>query len=222
MMLSDEEIQDIRNRAKLNSNRQIDPMSFARDIERAVLAKAQVPDAIALLQRVAGSSTESIGNESSKMLFNGSQWHAGYVIDEIVEASPAHKQEPVGDRVTVQDVREIIEGYLGGKPKSKEHDEISYWLEHENGLAILQKINTNNAPPQAAAIPEGWQLVPVEPTGVMKDAGNNNVPLSVKYLHPAAEVYRAMLSAAPKQHSECDCEALQSRIRHLERLLMGL
>lgn len=38
--LSDEEIQEIRNRAKLNDNRQIDPMSFARDIERAVLAKA--------------------------------------------------------------------------------------------------------------------------------------------------------------------------------------
>lgn len=38
-MLTDEEIRDIRNRAKLNDNRQIDPLAFARDIERAVLGK---------------------------------------------------------------------------------------------------------------------------------------------------------------------------------------
>ena len=41
-MLTDEEIMDIRNRAKLNDNRQIDPLAFARDIERAVLGKVAV------------------------------------------------------------------------------------------------------------------------------------------------------------------------------------
>jgi hypothetical protein len=40
MMLTDEEIMDIRNRAKLNSSRQIDPLPFARDVIKAVLAKA--------------------------------------------------------------------------------------------------------------------------------------------------------------------------------------
>lgn len=98
-MLSDAEIIKIAadtKTAEPGLNGYILPISFAREVERAVLAKAQVPDAIALLQRVAGSSTESIGNESSKMLFNGSQWHAGYVIDETVEATPAPKQEPVG------------------------------------------------------------------------------------------------------------------------------
>lgn len=39
-MLTDEEIMEIRNRAKLNSNRQIDPLPFARDVIKAVLAKA--------------------------------------------------------------------------------------------------------------------------------------------------------------------------------------
>lgn len=38
-MLTDEEIIEIRNRAKLNDNRQIDPMAFARQIECAILAK---------------------------------------------------------------------------------------------------------------------------------------------------------------------------------------
>ncbi len=146
--------------------------------ERAVLAKVQVPDAIALLQRVAGSSTESIGNESSKMLFNGSQWHAGYAIDEAAEASdsgynrnsdealgkslsvysekamPAHKQEPV---YQVQSV--------GG-----------FWLDVDERIFECHETRRKlyAAPPQAESIPE------------------------------------------------CDCEALQSRIRHLERLLMGL
>jgi len=39
-MLTDEELMEIRNRAKLNSNRQIDPLPFARDVIKAVLAKA--------------------------------------------------------------------------------------------------------------------------------------------------------------------------------------
>ena len=38
--LDDEEIKEIRNRAKLNSNQQIDLIQFARDIECAVIVKA--------------------------------------------------------------------------------------------------------------------------------------------------------------------------------------
>ena len=45
-MLTDNELIEIRNRAKLNDSRQIDPMAFARDIERAVLAKAREQDPI--------------------------------------------------------------------------------------------------------------------------------------------------------------------------------
>lgn len=46
-MLTDEDIMEIRNRAKLNDNRQIDPMAFAREIERAVLAKAGEQEPVA-------------------------------------------------------------------------------------------------------------------------------------------------------------------------------
>ena len=57
-------------------------------------------------------------------------------------------------------------------------------------------------PQQAApgAVLEGWQLVPVEPTDVMKTRGrteNNEHGRSV-----AEACYRAMLSAAPKPQGE--------------------
>ncbi len=46
MILSEEEIQEIRNRAKLNDNRQIEPMAYARAIERAVLARVSQQEPI--------------------------------------------------------------------------------------------------------------------------------------------------------------------------------
>jgi hypothetical protein len=48
-ILTDEEIRDIRNRAKLNDNRQIDPLLFARDIERAVIEKMNADDVLEIL-----------------------------------------------------------------------------------------------------------------------------------------------------------------------------
>jgi hypothetical protein len=46
---------------------------------------------------------------------------------------------------------------------------------------------------------EGWQCVPVEPTGVMKDAGAfSGLPVECAQPWIAGQVYRAMLAAAPK------------------------
>ena len=46
-------------------------------------------------------------------------------------------------------------------------------------------------------VPEGWQLVPKEPTGVMKDAGAYALPVDYSSTSAAANAYRAMLAAAP-------------------------
>lgn len=48
-------------------------------------------------------------------------------------------------------------------------------------------------------VPEGWQLVPKEPTGVMKDAGAYALPVDYSSTSAAANAYRAMLAAAPVQ-----------------------
>lgn len=50
-MLTDEEIQEIRNRAKLNDNRQIDPIAFARDVIAAVLARAGEQEPVGFIKQ---------------------------------------------------------------------------------------------------------------------------------------------------------------------------
>jgi hypothetical protein len=49
-----------------------------------------------------------------------------------------------------------------------------------------------------AKVPEGWKLVPVEPTPAMVENGCNEVIAPIPTaVHKAAAVYRAMLAAAP-------------------------
>jgi hypothetical protein len=45
--------------------------------------------------------------------------------------------------------------------------------------------------------PAGWKLVPLEPTGVMKDVGASALPMSAANTWHAADAYRAMLAASP-------------------------
>ena len=73
-MLSDEEKQAIRKKVREQSGPwHFDLELHAEEIERAVIAKLQVPDAIKLLQRVAQSTTESIAAKASQKVpeFNG-------------------------------------------------------------------------------------------------------------------------------------------------------
>ena len=64
-----------------------------------------------------------------------------------------------------------------------------------NGEAITA-LRAALAEAPAVEAPEGWQLVPVEPTGEMKAApAQDRAGFSPNV---AAEVYRAMLDAAPK------------------------
>lgn len=46
--------------------------------------------------------------------------------------------------------------------------------------------------------PAGYAIVPLEPTGVMKDCGANALPLGAGNTWTAADCYRAMLAAAPR------------------------
>lgn len=48
------------------------------------------------------------------------------------------------------------------------------------------------------AVAAGWVMVPVEPTGVMKDCGAGSLPLAAAKPWAAGDCYRAMLAAAPQ------------------------
>jgi hypothetical protein len=54
-------------------------------------------------------------------------------------------------------------------------------------------------PPAQPAVPEGWKLVPVEPTEIMQDAGVVVMPTVDCHPYDAGMVYKAMIAAAPKQ-----------------------
>lgn len=56
------------------------------------------------------------------------------------------------------------------------------------------------AAPVQASVPEGWQLVPTEPTRAMANAGWNTGALfsDTRMIHDLTAAYCAMLAAAPR------------------------
>ena len=51
---------------------------------------------------------------------------------------------------------------------------------------------------EARKVPEGWRLVPVEPTDEMRDAALDFVATAPQQSVTVQNIYRVMLSAAPK------------------------
>lgn len=65
---------------------------------------------------------------------------------------------------------------------------------------LLQQFYTTPQKPAAAAIPEGWKLVPIEPNDAMQAAGAQAVRFDTTVINKiwtGNAVYRAMLAAAP-------------------------
>jgi len=54
-------------------------------------------------------------------------------------------------------------------------------------------------PPRAQAVPEGWKLVPIEPTHEMTERGAQEADW---YAHNAQYCYKAMIDAAPQPPQE--------------------
>lgn len=74
-----------------------------------------------------------------------------------------------------------------------------YWTDsrgcrHPGWHPSLQWLSSRHPP--TSAVPDGWQLVPVEPTPEMVDRGAEEVDW---YNHNARDCYGAMLAAAPQQ-----------------------
>lgn len=82
------------------------------------------------------------------------------------------------------------------KEQKKRARELIKNTDHAIGLGIMKQLLREliDAPEQASGVPDGWKLVPVEPTPEMMRSGMN-VPFNKAARHNA--VYRAMLAAAP-------------------------
>jgi hypothetical protein len=70
----------------------------------------------------------------------------------------------------------------------------------------LVAAGSQEAKPVAAT---GFVLVPVAPTGMMKDAGAGSLPLGAGPWN-AADCYRAMLAVAPQEHAPEDKDAIRN------------
>lgn len=66
--------------------------------------------------------------------------------------------------------------------------------EPPDGVRVIAKEPLYASPPQPVAVPEGWKLVPVEPTQAMVLAIPFPNSVTPRF---GVETYRAMLAAAP-------------------------
>ena len=143
-MLSDEEIQDIRNRAKLNDNRQIEPMAFARDIERAVLAKAAKQEPVGYVVVGQGISFYKTTLEEANHQANSLEWRD----DKKPIIYPVFKSYPIAlDQKEIWFRRVEVQGY------PVEHLVMSYKGAGDVGPFYSAPVQ---AQPQIAAIPDGY------------------------------------------------------------------
>lgn len=95
----------------------------------------------------------------------------------------------------VQDESEIVDCLLAGKPFV--FDPATNFCHAVDGGAPEHGIKyIPTAQVQDVAIPEGWQLAPVEPTAGMIAAAKSTTSAALTRSH-ATEIYRAMLHAAP-------------------------
>ena len=210
-MLTDEEIMDIRNRAKLNDNRQINSMLFARDIERAVLAKVMQSDATGRsLQDYAIEHAEYMATSAEQLLNHLNE--CTNIDDCVIEPDENFSDYTSGLRLSIHDFRKRRDrAKTMPIPKQEPFAHAVY----QGCLSGVHVSMLSNAPkdfsgylysapqPEQAAIPYGYCLAPKEPTASMLDAGvAMALQVSVhgeggwsKYL---LGLYKQMLSASPK------------------------
>jgi hypothetical protein len=164
--------------------------SYARDIERAVLAKAS--------QQEQGEPEYHCLTCKVEHGVNGNCQLCGSPLSVVYaspKAMPAPKQQPVAE---LDEYGNLV------------------WSELSSDYEICTGFKFYAAPPQSAAIPEGWQLVPIKPSNEVLDIAaesicgfsRQNAIDWVKeekfdsYVDDAYSAYKAILDAAPKPEGE--------------------
>lgn len=155
---------------------------------------------------------EEIQSVYSEFLdMKGSAMEFARRIERAVLAKAMQKQEPVAYLPFLSNRADGVDGhYAIGRYNPSGYYE--YWnlrshkwsscsddvLTIEQATELLHKVEipTNPQPAQAAAIPEGWKLVPIEPTKEMCDAYCEHSIAPIGNLSRYG--YKAMLSASPK------------------------
>jgi hypothetical protein len=197
IMLSKSEKESILNDCEVDITEST--ISLCEMVERAVLAKAL--DQQERLHKEWSSLWNPIDELVRPITPLGESVSAKAVeLIGIAKAMPAPKQEP---RILNNEAFYIIQSFYwfmeAFKDKNGRNPSLAEWLDAE-GKFLLDKINCNPAPPQAAAIPEGWQVVPKTPTPAMLDAYHDQSIAPIGSL--SKHGYKMMLLAAPRPEGE--------------------
>jgi len=96
-----------------------------------------------------------------------------------------------------------------GPEMSREANEAEY-IHVWNSRSTPQPTSVSEKSPEAGSVgvPEGWQLVPKEPTEAMMAAAWNHTPLEMDDMTDGyfGQAYRDMLAAAPAPKEDCFCD----------------
>src|SRR5690606_37310275 len=78
---------------------------------------------------------------------------------------------------------------------------VEMWMKRADEGRTVKPLYTQPQPTQKGSVPEGWKLVPVEPTGDMEEAGCQGYMEAdgnwVMHRSSMGFAYKAMLEAAP-------------------------
>ncbi|MCA8326236.1 hypothetical protein LGN29_39395 [Burkholderia cepacia] len=105
------------------------------------------------------------------------------------EAIAEYRRDAMHDQEWPTEVEGIVSGVVTHTAGELEVHEDSYEFEPCAVTTLSRAPRTE----VVGAVQEGWKLVPIKPTGVMKDAGHWALPVGVGGPWTAAAVYQAML-----------------------------
>lgn len=197
-MLTDEEIKEI----SISDDGQKGQIHFARSIERAVLAKS-----LAQQERLHKEWSElwSPIDDAVRPLTPLGESVAARALELInmAKAMPIPKQEPLAEPLAEplvyirKSTREWIDTV---KPFMSARFEMQFRADDALEEYCIP-LYAEPQPAQAADIPDGYVLVPLEPSAEQQTAGAQAIRIDttvINKLFTANRVYREMLSASPK------------------------
>ncbi|KVA01028.1 hypothetical protein WI40_00600 [Burkholderia ubonensis] len=148
-------------------------------------------------------------------------------IDQIVARMPKEAQA----RTSPENVLDVLRALRAGKHElivrpAAQADEVAALLRIQRdtdtriGVLFTSKECADRWQARAAdtnetaaepSIPAGWKLVPIHPSGTMRDAGHWSLPVGIGGPWTAAAVYQAMIDNAPPPPAQANADDSEGR-----------
>jgi len=145
--------------------------------------------------------SQGICGDGVAILKDGQPMTIEEIVDELQKGQAARTQSGQGAEA---DEVYLPFGAASAYADAKEGDKDNMTISCELVVELIDEIYRLNAHPQPAqhgSVPEGWKLVPVEPTATMISAFEH-APCAENYTDAATWAWEAMLDATPQPPQE--------------------